>query len=704
MSILEKIRNKSGLAIVFVGGALALFVISDALQSNSQIFGGSQSNDLGVVAGEKISPKIFEQKVAINLENRRQQMGPDAKIEQGIIDMVREETWSQMVMETLMGGEYEELGIKVTNEELFDLIQGEDPHPQIKSAPIFQNQQQQFDRTLVIRFLKETEASTDPERKKQWLTFEDGLLNEQQSKKYYALIRKGVYATSLEARHTFVNRSRSMDVDAVALNYFSIADSTIKVEDADLKSYMDKNQSKYAEKDNSRKLEFITFDAVASSEDTAAAQKWVSEQLVKFASTTNDTLYVDANSEVKFDPTAKSRADYPADIVDRLFRDSVGSIIGPIFKDGKYNIYKIVGTKQDTIFQMRASHILFKTENNDTAATLKKAAEVMAQIKGGADFGAMAAQYGTDGTAQRSGDLGWFKEGSMVKEFNDAVLAGKKGDMKIVKTQFGIHILKITEDKTKKLVCAGLLSRGVLPSEATTSGAYNAASQFLANAADADAFIKTATEKNMIRRTAEYVRENDKQLGGVLQEAREIVRWAFTAKKGDVSEVFLINDKYIVATLTAVREKGKADFETVKSRLEADYRKEKKAEQLFEKATAAMSGVNSIQNLATKLQLSVTPIVGQTFDNSNVAYIGPDMKMVGTLFGTKTTGKIFGPVKGDNAVYVYAINKFTESPEMKDLTAYKTEVQNQLTQRVEYTVFETLKELKKVEDNRYKFF
>jgi peptidyl-prolyl cis-trans isomerase D len=704
MSILEKIRNRSGLAIVFVGGALALFVISDALQSNSQIFGGSQSNDLGVIAGEKVSPKVFEQKVAVNLENTRQQMGPDAKIDQSTIDMVREQTWSQMVMEGLMAGEYKDLGIKVTEEELFDLIQGEDPHPQIKSAPIFQNQQQQFDRSLVIRFLKDMEASTDPERKKQWLTFEDGLQNEQESKKYYALIRKGVYATSLEARHTFVNRSRSMDVDAVALNYFSIADSTIKAEESDLKAYLNKNMSKYAEKDNSRKIEFIMFDAVASKEDTAAAQKWVSDQLTQFATATNDTLYVDANSDTKFDPTAKSRAEYPEDVVDRLFRDSVGSIIGPIFKDGKYNIYKVVGTKQDSVFQMRASHILFKTENNDTAATLKKAAEVMAQIKGGADFGAMAAQYGTDGTAQRGGDLGWFKEGNMVKEFNDAVLAGKKGDMKIVKTQFGVHILKITEDKTKKLVCAALLSRGILSSEATTSTAYNTASQFIAGVADAEAFGKLATEKNLLRRTAEYVRENDKQLGGVLQDAREIVRWTFTAKKGDVSDVFSVNDKFVVATLTAIREKGKADFETAKPRLEADYRKDKKADQLYEKATTAMAGVKSIQDLATKLQLSVTPIVGQTFDNSNIAYIGPDMKMVGTLFGTKTIGKMFGPVKGDNAVYVYAINKFTEAPEMKDLTAYKTEVQNQLSQRVEYATFETLKELKKVEDFRYKFY
>ena len=134
MSILEKIRNRSGLAIVVVGGALALFVISDALQSNSRIFGGSQSTDVGVIAGEKIGVKAFEAKVAQNTELTRQQMGPDAKMDQNTIDMVREQTWSQMVMEGIMTGEYEDLGIKVTDEELLDMFTGDNIHPQVKQS------------------------------------------------------------------------------------------------------------------------------------------------------------------------------------------------------------------------------------------------------------------------------------------------------------------------------------------------------------------------------------------------------------------------------------------------------------------------------------------------------------------------------------------------------------------------------------------
>jgi peptidyl-prolyl cis-trans isomerase D len=165
-----------------------------------------------------------------------------------------------------------------------------------------------------------------------------------------------------------------------------------------------------------------------------------------------------------------------------------------------------------------------------------------------------------------------------------------------------------------------------------------------------------------------------------------------------------IGDKYIVATLVAVKEKDKANFEDVKERLTADFRKEKKAEQLMEKVKAEMAGATTLQDIATKLQVAVTPIVGQTMENSNIAYIGPDNTFIGTIFGTETIGKIIGPIKGDNAVYVANIIRFSDGPQVPEYTAYKDEIQNQLSQRMEYGSLDVLKQLKDVKDNRYKFY
>jgi peptidyl-prolyl cis-trans isomerase D len=253
MSVLESIRNKSGLAIVVVGGALALFVRSDALNSNSRLFSGNDNN-VGVIDGESVSIKTFEQEFEKNLANykiRSQQ----ANVDQNTTDMLREQTWNQLIMDGLMTKQYDELGISVTNDELFELVQGEDPHPQIKSAPLFQNQQTgQYDRGLVVRFLKEMSEGTNEEAKSQWLEFENGLVKETESKKYNTLFKKGVYATSLEAKALYSKRNRTTDMDIVAVNLFSIADSTIEATDSDLKSYLNKNYKKYAEKANGRKI------------------------------------------------------------------------------------------------------------------------------------------------------------------------------------------------------------------------------------------------------------------------------------------------------------------------------------------------------------------------------------------------------------------------------------------------------------------
>jgi peptidyl-prolyl cis-trans isomerase D len=706
MSVLEKIRSKSGLAIVVVGGALALFVISDALQSNSRMFSGND-NSVGSIDGDNISIKQFEQLYEKNINNYKIRSQQES-IDQNTTDMIREQTWNQMIMDGLMSTEYTQLGIGVTDDELFQLVQGEDPHPQIKSAPMFQNPQTgQYDRSLVVRFLKNMNESTDDQAKGQWMEFEDGLVKETEAKKYNSLFKKGVYATSLEAKAVYNNRNHTTDMDIVALNYFSIPDSTIAAEEGELKSYFKKNYDKYKEKVNNRKIEFVTFDVIPTSEDSAAIRKWVEEQTSAFAASTNDTLYVDVNSETKFDTLAHPLSYYPQDVQGAIFSQPVGSIVGPTFSNGKYKIYKISGIKDDSVYQMRASHILFKTEGptkEDTLNTMKKAQAVLAEIRGGADFGEKAAQYGTDGTASQGGDLGWFAEGRMVKEFNDYVKRGKKGDMAIVKTQFGIHIVKITEDKSRKTVTAGVIERSIAPSQATINAAFNQASQFAAAASGSEEdFEKAVTDKGLTKRVADNLKESDKAIAG-MPDAREIVRWAYNAKDGAVSEVFTIGDRYIVAKLSGIKEKGKANFEDVKERVTADYRKDKKAEQLIEKAKTAIAGAATVQDVATKLQIAVTPIVNQSFENPNIAYVGPDNTFIGSVFGTKTTGKIVGPFKGDNAVYVANIIRFSDGPQVPDYAPYKAEIQSQLSQRLEYGSFEVLKELKDVKDNRYKFY
>jgi peptidyl-prolyl cis-trans isomerase D len=186
-------------------------------------------------------------------------------------------------------------------------------------------------------------------------------------------------------------------------------------------------------------------------------------------------------------------------------------------------------------------------------------------------------------------------------------------------------------------------------------------------------------------------------------DARSVVQWANTANVGDVSEVFTVGDKYIIAVLKDIKEKDKSSFESAKSRVEIDYRKDKKAEQLIEKAKTAIEGSTNLDAVSKKLNSPIIPTSSLNLENPFFANIGGDNSFGGAVFGS-AVGKLSGPAKGDAAVYIYTINKFNEAPAIKDYTQYKSEMDNGVRQRMEYGYLEALKDIKGVKDFRFKFF
>lgn len=110
------------------------------------------------------------------------------------------------------------------------------------------------------------------------------------------------------------------------------------------------------------------------------------------------------------------------------------------FYDGKY-----------AESEVSARHILFMVEDKKDDAKIKKQAEdVLARIKKGEDFAALAKQYGSDSTKDNGGDLGWFSKGMMVPEFEDAVFKLEPGQLadNLVQTQYGYHIVKLEEKRS----------------------------------------------------------------------------------------------------------------------------------------------------------------------------------------------------------------------------------------------------------------
>lgn len=697
MAVIGRIRKRVGLLIGFVGVSMVLFILGDLVTSNKGLMNGN-SDVVGNINGEKIHYSEFETKVNQMVEtykaNTRQE-----NIDPNTQDMLREQAWSFLINENVLGKEYKKLGLSCSADELYDMCTGKDVHPQVKQA-FTDPKTQQFDPANVVRFLKDL-PNRDETVQKQWKTFEDAIRDERISTKYKDMVKMGLFMTSEEAKRNFVETSRSANIRFVRLDFNTIPDSSVKVEDADLRSYYNANQNKYKQAETIRKVEYITFDVTPSPEDQKAAISYIEGKKADFASSTNDLAFVSQYSDSPVDSTYHGRGQLSPSIDSVLFSSPIGTVVGPYMEGSSFKLSKLVAEKMVSD-SVKARHILIKIENGDTARAMTVADSLKNAIKKGSKFADLATTFSTDpGSASKGGDLGWFRQGTMVAEFNNACFDGKKGDMPIVKTQFGVHLIEIMDKgPATRQIQVATVERKIEPSQKTYDFYYNKAGEFISKNSTGEAFDSAIVKQGLNKRIADNIRENDRTIPG-LEQPRELIRWAYQAEKGDVSKVFTFGDKYVIAHLVAIKEKGVLPMEDVMEQVKAEAIKVKKADMLMEKFTNAGSG--DINTIAQKLNTVAMDAPNVTFANPFIPGIGNEPKVVGAVAAMKK-GQTSKPIKGDNGVVVVTVTDVTEAPVNSDYSASTKTALDQKRSRADYEVFNALKEKANIEDNRGKFY
>lgn len=698
MSILEKIRTKSGLLVGIIAVALLIFVLESALDSGNRFF-SSKKTMVGEVLGKEISIQEFETKVEKAVENEKARSGK-TNVDDNMMDNIRNQVWNELVMERVLKVQYQDLGLAVSKDELFDMVQGKNPHPSVKQA--FTNPQTGvFDPNQVIQFLKNMDKDETGATKERWINFEQAVKQEKIANKFYTLIKKGLYVTKAEAKRGNIAQNRIFKFNYVAQKYYTLADSTIKVEEEELKKYYSENKNKYKQDFDSRSIEYVSFDVNPSNEDRDAAFSDIKKLGSEFTSATNDSEFVNANSDKKFVDAYVSRNQLNSQI-DTLFSSPIGTIFGPYLEGNNFRIAKLSGFKMvpDSV---KARHILIKAINGDINKAKAKADSLKKLIKAGAKFEELAKTNSEDpGSAVKGGDLGFFKEGMMVKPFNDACFNGKVGDMPIVESQFGVHLIEVTgKGKETRKVLISYLDRIVEPTSKTFGSVYQQASEFAGKNTNEETFNKAVNEKKLTKLPAQNFRNIDKNVGG-LENSRQIVKWAFEAKKGEVSKVFELNNKYVIALLTEVKDKGILPLEAVKKQVEFEVIKDKKAEKFIAELTPKVNASSSLQDLASKVTLPIDSAKSVTFAAPYLPN-GRELSIAGELFALKK-GFNRKVIKGENGVYVIELYDIQEPTELKDYKAITDQIANQMKQRVDYEVFEALKQNSSVEDNRASFY
>lgn len=668
MATLQKIRNHGVLLLVIVGVAMLAFIMGDFINSGSSFFNRGREN-VGEIAGHKVHYTEYE--------SAKDQLTEVYKIESGRTDIdedlsvqIRNQVWQMMLMDYTLREQADKIGMDVTNEELSNLCIGENPHQLIRQRRAFYDETGSFNRFALINFLNSiNQEASDAEQaanlkqaRTYWLYWEKAVRLTYMQEKYTDLISKLVGANDLDAKYAYDARQTTVDVQYVEQPYFAVPDSVVAVTNGDLKKLYAQHKEEYKQTPN-RSIEYVSFAITPSEEDFADVERVMQSLEQDFRTRKDVENVVNANSDILYDGRDYSIDDIPAEYKDFAFGKNAkkDDCTGITFANNTFSIARIMDcgyNKSDSV-QLR----------------------LLANGEGSEDV-----------------ELGWFRANEIQKDVAVPAFNGKKGETFTVASGMGEQTFKIVDKSvpTPKVKLA-ILTRTVGASSKTYSILYNKAKQFIVNNGTEDKFRTAAAEQGLTIMPAYALSENADKVAD-LKNSRPIVRWAFEAKEGQVSDVFECGNQFVVAMLTETRDGEYRTLEDVRAELVMEATNNKKAEYIM----AQLDGVTTLAEAAKIFDTEIKTAEGVSLASYRFGVAGVEPSVIGhaLAMADNTTSQA---IKGNMGVYMLQIGeKQTATGEFNAAQ----EIQ-QLDMRVSYSIpyqAITLMESKaKVEDNRSRF-
>ena len=707
MAVLNKIRQRSVFLIVIIALALFSFVLADVIR-NGGLSSQKSQNVVATVNGEEISREDFARQV----DAYQQNMGPNATTAQ-----VVNQVWDLKLREVVLQEEFEKLGINVGEAQVRQMLR-----LQLSQNPNFVNEVGMFDENKLQEYVANLKA-TSPQAYNQWVDYENSIAESAKENIYYNMVRAGIGATLLEGEQAYRMENDNADLRFVQLPYSSIPDTEVSVSKDDIREYVKKHSERF-QVEKSRDIQFVFFPEVASSEDESAAKATVESVLSKrvefnAASNSSDTIpsfneatniegFVNQNSDIQYQDRILFKSDLKSQFADQIFNLNEGETYGP-YKEGGY--WKV--SKMEKVMQIadsaKASHIMISwqglptasPETNRTKEEAKTLADSIAGVvrKDKTQFSNLAEQYSADAASKaKGGDLGFFRPGDMIANFNDFVFDNSKGEIGVVESDFGYHVISI-EDKTaeERGVKIATIAREIEASEKSLNDLYTKVTKFEIASKEKD-FNDVAKTDNYEVKTVRDMKVLDENIPGVGAQ-RRIVQWSFEdeVKAGDIKR-FEVPGGYVVAQVTAIKKKGDMSAEEASAVVSPILMKEKKAELLKAKVKGS-----TLAEVAANTNSSIQNASAVNLNNPTLAGAGNEPAVVGAAFSLKP-GAISKPIAGEEGVYVVEQVAFNKAPVMESYKSFAARETAQRRQAVVSRVFQALKENAEIEDNRARFY
>ena len=666
MASLQRIRNHGALLIAIVGLAMLAFILGDFLNSGSSFFNRSREN-VGVIEGQKIHYTEYEA--------AKEQLTEVYKIESGRTDFdedtyaqIRNQVWNMYVMDYTLRAQAEKIGMDITADELTELCVGENVHQIIRGRRAFMGEDGQFSREAVKGLISAINNESDDaenanlkQAKDYWLYWEKAVRISYMQEKYTALLQHLLKANSLDAEYAFNGRQNGVVVDYVMKPYFAVADSLVKVSESDIKKLYNKHKEQYKQTPN-RAIKYIAFDIVPSEDDFKAAETMMNNLQEEFKTTDDISLVVNTNSDIMYDGRDYSEETVPAQFKEFAFAKGAkaGDCTEILFENNTYSMARI----------MQAGYSL------PDSVELK----------------AIAVEEG-----QEDQELGWFKASDLPKNIAEPALNGKRGERFTVAQGMGEQTFEILElGKPTPKVKLAILAREVTPSSKTYSVIYNNAKQFIVNNNNAEALEAAAQEAGMTV-VPQYNLTATTDKVGQLKGSRAIVRWAFEAKEGAVSDVFECGQQFIVAALTEVNDGEYRSLNAVRAELTYEATNNAKAAYLMKQ----LKGVESLEAAAEILGQSIQHVERVALGDSRLGNAGMEPAVIGKAIA-QGENALSEPIQGNMGVFVVKTGAANNAAETFVAESEKAQLASRFAY-LPYQAIQLMEDKAEVVDNRANF-
>lgn len=696
MGLMTKMRDQTGVVLwilVFAFGII--FMLQD-----TDVFSviGTTGTEIINVNGDGIQFDEYNQ--AVDQQMRVYQNSFDGDVPPQQMDAIRDRVYQSMVDDRIRQQQMDRLGIAVTDDELFDMVAGQNPDPLI-TAYFPGDGPGGVDRALLQNFIDNPEAQQD------WIQIEEYLRSKRRSEKLDGLITATVRISDAEVEEEYRRRNHSVDTRFVALRYAAIPDAEVDVTDSDLRSYYNDHRDEF-ERQKSFTLDYVSITREPSADDTLAILSDMANLKDRFVSADNDSLFLARYASARpYSGAFFRRDELDEELADVIFENpEAGTVIGPVLASGQAHMVKVLEVRPAEEIAVRARHILFSAPEEGDAAARREARSnaqnALRQLRNGdADFATLAAETNTDATASTGGDLGWFGPGKMVEPFQDAAFGARIGRIVgPVATQFGYHLIEVTDRAEVDVRIADYAQR-IRPSVDTELAAQELLEDIQFYAEESGDFYGEV-ERNQLA-TQQVLAELEQTFIPGIGRSRALMNFLATADEGDISPVVELDNSFIVAYVADVQSAGYRSLDEVRAQLEPRVRLEKKREIQVAKLEEAIAS-NDFSGLAGAVQEVERTANGITFSNLTVPGLGREPTFVGTALGLDVD-EVSGVVEGENAAFVISVVNVVEPPEITDAqrNQIRTELLNRKRNQVRNQWIAGLRDEADVSDYRRRF-